>query len=271
MAKLAVIAGQGSLPVKIAQRAVNTGHDVIVMPIKGQADADFSHFDSVPITLGTIGNTLAQLQAHDCDRLVMSGKVVRPSLSALKPDAAALKLLGKVMTKGDDSLLRVISDYFAKAGIKTLSPEMFMPDHFAPEGLIAGCAPSAGQQADIALGTQVLGALGALDVGQSLIVQNGRVIAIEAAEGTNEMLRRCKNLVDIEETPAILIKMPKSGQDAKLDVPTIGAETIHIAAESNVGVIGVLADGVLFADSLDVMRQLCEQHEVSLIGLTGER
>ena len=83
------------------------------------------------------------------------------------------------------------------------------------------------------------------------------------------MLRRCKDLIDIEETPAILIKMPKSGQDTKLDVPTIGAETIKIAAENNVGVIGVLAGDVLFADPLDTMRQVCGQHEVSLIGLTG--
>ena len=121
MTKLAVIAGQGRIPVQIAETAVSMGHDVVVMPIRGQADADFSAFVSLPITLGAIGGTLALMQEQGCTHLVMGGKVVRPTLAALKPDASAVKLLGKAMMRGDDSLLRVISDFFATNGM-TLAP-----------------------------------------------------------------------------------------------------------------------------------------------------
>ena len=143
MTKLAVIAGQGRIPVQIAEKAVSMGHDVVVMPIRGQADADFSAFVSLPITLGAIGGTLALMQEQGCTHLVMGGKVVRPSLAALKPDASAVKLLGKAMMRGDDSLLRVISDFFATNGIETLAPDQFMPDRLAPAGLLAGTAPDA--------------------------------------------------------------------------------------------------------------------------------
>ena len=120
MTKLAVIAGQGRIPVQIAEMAVSMGYDVIVMPIRGQADADFSAFVSLPIKLGAIGTTLALMQKHGCTQLVMGGKVVRPSLAALKPDASAVKLLGKAKMRGDDGLLRLISDFFATNGIEPL-------------------------------------------------------------------------------------------------------------------------------------------------------
>ena len=96
MTRLAVIAGQGKIPVQVAETAVSMGYDVVVMPIRGQADADFSAFPSQPIALGAIGGTLALMQEQGCTHLVMAGKVVRPSLAALKPDACAVKLLSLI-------------------------------------------------------------------------------------------------------------------------------------------------------------------------------
>jgi len=269
MGRLAVIAGQGELPAKIATNAEKLGFEVVVMAISGQADGDFSAFATETIQLGSLGKTLGQIQARDCAQIVMVGKVVRPSLGALKPDATALKLLGKVLTKGDDSLLRVISDFFANAGIETLSPEVFMPENYAAEGAIAGGPPGASADDDIALGRKVLSALGGLDVGQAIVVQNGRVIAIEAAEGTNAMLRRCAALLDPAAGDAVLVKMPKSGQDSKLDVPTIGVETIGAAAQSGITVIAVQAGAVLFADEIEAIRACCIAKGVTLVGFTG--
>ena len=111
MAKLAIIAGQGALPAQIAEMASQMGHSVLIMPIEGQADGNFHGFECLPIRLGKMGATLAQMKAHDISQMVMVGKVVRPSMTALSPDATALKLLGRAVTRGDDSLLRVIRDF----------------------------------------------------------------------------------------------------------------------------------------------------------------
>ena len=269
MTKLAVIAGQGRIPVQIAEMAVSMGHDVVVMPICGQADADFSAYVSLPITLGAIGVTLALMQEQGCTHLVMGGTVVRPSLAALKPDASAVKLLGKAIMRGDDSLLRVISDFFATNGIETLAPDHFMPDRLTPAGLLAGTAPDATQKGDIALARRVLEALGGLDVGQAVVVQAGRVLAIEAAEGTNAMLRRAAGLIDESEIAAVMVKLPKSGQDRKLDMPVIGLATLESATAAGVGVIAVQAGGVLFAEAATELRKAAQTQGVTLLGLEG--
>ena len=267
MAKLAVIAGQGNIPLQIADIAVNMGHDVLVLPIRDQADADYSNYKNIPIALGMLGTTLALMQEQNCTQVVMVGKVIRPSLIALKPDACALKLLGKAIKRGDDSLLRVISDFFATNGIDALAPDGFMPGRLAPAGLPAGRAPDAAQEYDIALACKILTALGTLDVGQTVVVQAGRVLAIEAAEGTNEMLRRTASLVDPSESAAVMVKLLKSGQDRKLDIPVIGIATIEEAASAGMGVVAVQAGGVLFAEAATLLYEVAQAHGVTLIGL----
>ena len=270
MAKLAIIAGQGALPAQIAEMASNMGHAVLIMPIEGQADADFPGFESLPIRLGKMGATLAQMKAHGVSQMVMVGKVVRPSMTALSPDATALKLLGKAVTRGDDSLLRIIRGFFADAGIETLAPDLFLPDRVAPSGLMAGVAPDAAIAADLALAIRALQALGDLDVGQAAITQDGRVIAIEAAEGTNEMIRRSAALIDPDSTSAVLVKMPKTGQDAKLDIPTIGSHTLAEASKAGIGCVAVQAGQVLFADSVEVMCEACKNGGITLLGFTDQ-
>ena len=144
-----------------------------------------------------------------------------------------------------------------------------MPDRLAPVGLLAGTTPDTAQDKDIALARRVLAALGGLDVGQAVVVQAGRVLAIEAAEGTNEMLRRVTGLVDAGESPAVMVKMPKSGQDMKLDMPVIGVATIESVADAGIGVIAVQAGGVLFAEAAYVVGEAAEALGVTLLGLRG--
>ena len=122
-----------------------------------------------------------------CTSMVMAGRIRRPSLADLKPDAAAVSLLAKAVGRGDDALLRAISGYFSEAGIETLAPDSLMPRVRMPEGPLAGLVGASGT-GDIELGVTVLDALGDHDVGQGVVVQDGRVIAIEAAEGTDAML-----------------------------------------------------------------------------------
>ena len=131
----------------------------------------------------------------------MIGKISRPPLSQLKPDAAAVKLLARAVGRGDDALLRVISDFLAEAGIETVSPEQFLPGAMMPAGIATGMLDDAMGE-DVNRGSAVLDALGGHDVGQGVVLQDGRVIAIEGAEGTDGMLRRIAPLIDPASTPA---------------------------------------------------------------------
>ncbi|MEL0303134.1 MAG: UDP-2,3-diacylglucosamine diphosphatase LpxI [Rhodobiaceae bacterium] len=264
--KLAVIAGQGGLPETLANNARQQGHEVIIFAVSGQADAAFSGFDCIDIPLGAIGRTRDLLVEAGCTRMVMAGKIRRPSLAQLKPDAAAVKLLAKAVGRGDDALLRVIAGYFAEAGIETVAPDSFMPRSAMPKGVLAGKL-DAELQADIDLGLAVLNALGEHDVGQSIIIQDRRVIAVEAAEGTDAMLARSKALLDRTGPAAVFVKCRKSGQDDRLDVPVVGVETLRSAAAAGVSVLALQADGVMLAAPPETLGMRAADLELTVVGV----
>jgi len=264
--KLAVIAGQGSLPEALANSARQQGHEVTVFAVTGQADADFSGFETIGIPLGAIGQTRDLLVAAGCTHMVMAGKIRRPSLAQLKPDAAAVKLLAKAVGRGDDALLRAIADYFAEAGIETIAPDGLMPRAAMPKGLVAGSLDPQ-LQPDIDLGMSVLESLGRHDVGQSIIIQDRRVIAIEAAEGTDAMLARAAALLDEAGPVAIFVKCRKSGQDARLDIPVVGTETLRLAAAAGIGVLALQADGVMLATRPETLGEIAVDLNLTVVGI----
>ena len=264
--KLAVIAGQGSLPEALAISARQQGHEVIVFTVSGQADAAFSGFETIAIPLGAIGRTRVLLVESGCARMVMAGKIRRPSLAQLKPDAAAVKLLAKAVGRGDDALLRAIADYFAEAGIETIAPDSLMPRAAMPKGTLAGRLDPE-LQPDIDLGVAVLESLGMHDVGQSVIIQDRRVMAIEAAEGTDAMLARVAELLDETGPTAIFVKCRKSGQDGRLDVPVVGAETLRHAAEARIGILALQADGVMLAVPAGTLGEMATELNLTVVGI----
>jgi len=264
--KLAVIAGQGTLPETLADCARHKGLEVMIFAVDGQADAAFSGYQTVTIPLGAIGRTRDLLVENGCASMVMAGKIRRPSLAQLKPDAAAVKILAKVVGRGDDALLRAISGYFAEVGIETIAPDMLMPRASMPLGVIAGTlAP--GLQLDIDLGVAVLSSLGRHDVGQSAIIQDQRVIAIEAAEGTDAMLMRAAPLLDDTAPAAIFVKCRKTDQDERLDVPVVGAETLHQAARAGIGVLALQADAVMLATAPEELAEIAESLKLTVVGI----
>ncbi|MDB2498883.1 UDP-2,3-diacylglucosamine diphosphatase LpxI [Alphaproteobacteria bacterium] len=267
MTRLAIIAGKGQLPVDVAAAANANGFDVLILSIEGQADADFTAYQTMPIRFGAIGETRAIMVQHSIEKLVMVGKVSWPSMAALRPDFDGVKLLGKMMTKGDDNALRHVAEFFAEKGIETMAVDAFLPDRKMPLGLVAGDEPDAQSMAMIALGANILAALGTHDVGQSVIVQNGRVIAIEAAEGSNAMIARAAPLLDPAGGVACLVKMRKSAQDSRLDIPVMGYNTILSAANAGLCLLAIEADSVLLADDIAAIKSLCQTHGITLIGI----
>ena len=273
MKRLAIIAGKGHLPIDVAKTATADGYDVLVLPIEGQADADFTSYQTNSIRLGGIGKTRLIITQHGIEELVMVGKVAWPSIAALRPDFDAAKLLGKMITKGDDNVLRLVAAYFAEKGIETIAPDRFLPDRKMPLGVVySGIigdqrAISPEEEGAIACGVSVLAALGKHDVGQSVIVQNGRVIAIEAAEGSDEMIARSATLLDPDGGVACFVKMAKSAQDLRLDMPVFGGDTIRFAATAGLSLLAVETETVLLADDLASIRAACAAHNITLIGI----
>lgn len=267
MTKLAIIAGQGHIPVDIGHAAIAQGYDVIIMPLEHQADADYNGFKTEPIGLANIGRTRKLLLAHKCDAMIMVGKVRRPPIADLRPDMDGMKLLGKMLLRGDDQSLRLVADYFAEVGIKVMAASDIMPDRHLGLGVITGVKLNKQYQADIDLGCSVLDSIGSHDIGQGMVVQDGRIIAIEAAEGTDAMLLRSADLLDKTASKAVFLKMPKSAQDTRLDIPFIGLETIKMAGDAGIGVIAIEAGGVMLADPHDQVVAACSACDITLVGL----
>ena len=197
---------------------------------------------------------------------MMIGKIERPPLASLKPDAAALGLLAKSVGKGDDALLRVLSDYFAEAGISTIPNDQFMPSAVMPSGVMSGQLSDTAA-VDISLGVAVLDSLGHHDVGQGVVVQDGRILAVEAAEGTDAMLTRVSELIDPDGPVAVFVKRQKSGQDHRLDQPVIGVDTLQRAATSGVKVMAMEAGGVLVAGEQTALWNRATELGVAVIGI----
>lgn len=250
---LGLIAGLGELPVAIAENAMATGQGVYVLRLKGFEEPGLEKFQGSVVSLGEIGAVMERLKAAGCKDVVFAGNVSRPDFKNLKLDLKGLALLPKVIAearKGDDSLLRVLVGEFEKNGFRVIGSDATHASLLAPAGLIAGPQPSSSMMQDIQFAAKVAAATGALDIGQGCVVCDGLVLAVEAQEGTDEMLRRCALLpVAIRGTRearrGVLVKRPKPAQERRIDLPTTGVSTIELAAAAGLAGIAVEAGGAL--------------------------
>ena len=181
MGRLGIIAASGTLPLELANRAKLQGENPFIICLEGQADQDYSPFENFSFPPGKLKAVTAALHDKSCDRLLLAGKFTRPSLSALKLDSAGAALLGRLALKGDDKALRLVSEHFAEAQIKILPNTDFLPNRTLPENYHFGRPLTSAEVSALNLGGSVLSQLGGLDVGQSVIIQQDRVLGIEAA------------------------------------------------------------------------------------------
>lgn len=250
---LGLIAGLGELPIAIAENAVATGQGVYVLRLKGFEEPALQKFPGSIVGLGEIGAVIDRLRLAGCKEVVFAGNVSRPDFRNLKLDMRGIALLPKVIKearKGDDALLRVLVNEFEKNGFKVIGSDVAHASLIAPAGLIAGPEPDEATMLDIQVAARVAAATGTLDIGQGCVVCDGLVLAVEAQEGTDEMLRRCAALpVAIRGTPearrGVLVKRPKPVQERRIDLPTTGVSTIELAAAAGLAGVAVEAGGAL--------------------------
>ncbi len=257
-APLGLIAGLGDLPVAIAENAVATEQGVYVLRLKGFEEPRLAAYPGSVVGLGEVGAVISRLKEAGCRDLVFAGNVSRPNFSDLKLDLKGAALLPKVLSearRGDDALLRVLVNEFEKNGFNVIGSEQAHARLLAPAGLIAGPAPGEVLRADMEIAARVASAIGALDIGQACVVCDGLVLAVEAQEGTDEMLRRCAALPETIRgregaRRGVLVKRPKPVQERRIDLPTTGVSTVELAAAAGLAGIGVEAGGALMLNRL---------------------
>ncbi len=257
--KLGVISGSGVLPLRIAETCAQQGRPVHIIALQGIADADFSAFQTEVCGIAEAGKILKALGAAGCDAVTLAGVVRRPDFRHLRPDWRGARLLPSVVAaaaEGDGALLRVLVTTLESEGFGVIGAEEIVSEFAVRAGAIGAVAPNDVNLADIAKGAALVAALGPFDVGQGAVIANGFVLAVEAAEGTDAMLERCAALIDTftaagegaRPLAGVLVKRPKPGQERRVDLPTIGVQTIVRAHACGLAGVAVEAGGAIIID-----------------------
>lgn len=266
--RVGVIAGGGALPRRLVECCRAAGRDVFVLALEGAAEpATVRDVPHAWCRLGAAASGLALLRDNHVTELVLAGGVDRPSLAALRPDWRAAKLLARVGYRalGDDGLLSAVIQELEREGFHVIDPDQLLDRALVPEGPLGRFRPDRQAQADIERGLRVARALGALDVGQAVIVQQGFVLGVEAIEGTDELLRRC--LAWRRDGPGgVLVKVEKPGQERRADRPTIGPRTIELAAATGLRGIAIEARSTIVLDR-DTVVQTADRAGLFVIGI----
>lgn len=232
---LAIVAGAGALPAVIAETAIAQGRRVFVLALKGFAELErFRAFPHAVFPLGSPGAMFARLRREGIEEVILAGAVRRPSLSDLRADWRAVRVLTKAALGGlgDDGLLGLVRETIEAEGFRVVGVSDVLDDTgplMAQPGYIGGHRADAQALADIERGLQAAAALGAADIGQAVIVQQGIVLAVEAVEGTDGLLARAGALTR-SGPGGVLVKIAKPDQDHRLDQPAAGPETVKGAA-----------------------------------------
>jgi DUF1009 family protein len=252
---LGILAGGGALPRRLIAACRDAARPCFVVALEGQADA--ATVEGVPhgwAALGAAGRVFDLLRGAGVREIVLAGAIRRPSLLALKPDVKGAQLLARIGLRafGDDGLLRAVIEELEREGFRVVGVQDVLGSLPAPAGQLGGIAPDPQARADIARGVEVARALGTVDVGQAVVVQQGIVLGVEAAEGTDALLMRVGGLRR-DGPGGVLVKLAKPAQDRRVDLPTIGVATVDKAAAAGLVGIAVEAGATLVLDLVGVV------------------
>jgi UDP-2,3-diacylglucosamine hydrolase len=248
--KLAILAGGGTLPARIAAAVRGQRREVFVVAFDGHTDpATVAGLPHLWSRFGAAGTIIRRLHDEGVDEVVFAGPVKRPSFTELLPDWWTTRFLARVGTRalGDDGLLRAVVRELEEEGFRVVGLHEVLKDLLTVAGPVGSLVPDAEAERDIARAAQVARALGALDVGQGAVVQQGLVLAVEAIEGTDAMLARCAGLAR-PGPGGVLVKVKKPNQDRRIDLPTMGVTTIEKAAAAGLRGVALEAGGSLLID-----------------------
>jgi UDP-2,3-diacylglucosamine hydrolase len=252
-----LIAAGGVMPFVVADSLIARGIDPVLFALKGACDpVAVQRFRHHWISVGQVGRAVKLFRAENCRDLVFIGALVRPALSEIRLDWGTLRVIGRVLAAfrgGDDHLLSGIGRIFEQHGFRMVGMRDVAPDLLMPEGCITRTVPDENAAADIVRGRDVLRALSPFDIGQAAIVIDGHVVGVEDIEGTDGLLARVARLraegrIRAKAARGVLVKAPKSGQDLRFDLPTMGPRTVEGAALAQLAGIAIVAGNTIVVE-----------------------
>ena len=259
-----MIAGNGLYPGTFARAARKSGvATIVVAAFVNETDPALSDLvDHIEwMRVGQLSKMIKHFKAHGVSRAVMVGQIAPRNLFDLRPDLRTLKMLSRVKERNAESLFSAIAVEMESDGISLMPATTFLEDLLPGPGHVCGPALSDRQEDDAAFGFRIAKEMSRLDIGQTVVVKKGTVLAVEAFEGTNEAIKRGGILGKGE---AMMVKVSKPDQDLRFDVPVVGPATIETAAEAGVNAIVIEAGGTLLLGKEEIFR-LCHEKKVSLV------
>ncbi|MBF0625784.1 MAG: UDP-2,3-diacylglucosamine diphosphatase LpxI [Magnetococcales bacterium] len=267
-ARIGLVAGNGRLPLLFARclRAAVPCPLVIVGHV-GEADPALEELADAMIwvRLGQFRRILKYLQQQRVTQVVFAGGITKSRIWSARPDTMALGLVARLRHLNDDLLLRAVATLVEEWGFQVRGVQDFCPDLLVPAGTLTRLTPDAAQWEQIRYGWRMAQALGRLDIGQAVVVRDRAVVAVEAMEGTDAMIRRAGPLAGGR---GVMVKVSKPGQERRLDLPTIGPGTVQALAESGVSVLAVEAGSVLILDP-ETTLTAADRQQLVIVALSG--
>jgi DUF1009 family protein len=255
---LGLIAGNGRFPFLVLDAARRLGHDVTIVAIKEEASPELARAaDAEPradlewVSLGQLGRCIAVLREAGVTQAVMAGQVKHTKLfSDIVPDLTFMGLLARLRTRNTDALIAGVADTLHRNGIELVDSTSYLQPLMAREGALTRRTPNAGEAADFAYGYPMADRIAALDIGQTIAVKDRAVVAVEAMEGTDEVIARAGRLAG---PGARILKVAKPGQDMRFDVPVVGVATIEAIRRAGATALSIDAGRTLLVDGDEVI------------------
>ncbi len=273
--RIGIIAGSGSLPIEVAQSVVDHGGSVHVIMVDG-ADPALEAFPHTSVNWAQLGRATSALKRAGVSDILVLGAGARPTFRNARPDFAFVRALPAILrllkAGGDDAVLRGLLALFEQQGLNVVGVGDVAGELLVAEGGLTKNDPSSEDAADIATGFALIARLGRYDIGQAAIVSNGRIEAIEGAEGTDGMLKRvadARRKSGGRERRGVLVKRPKPGQDLRVDLPAIGPNTVKNADAAGLAGIAVMAGHVLAAER-SAMIEIADGRGLFIVGVREE-
>lgn len=272
---IAIISGNGILPYLIAQESAKQGKKVLIIKIAGQDNpkpSSANHNKSFKINyelkIGNVSQLLQILEKENITEITFAGNIKKPRFSELSVDKEGAKLLAKITSSkifGDDNVLTAVTKFFNNKGFKVLSTKSILKDDITiKKGVLSQKQPSNEIYKNIKIGQDFIKKISKFDVGQSVAVQQKQIIAIEAIEGTDEMIKRCKSIT-FSHGEAMLVKMAKTDQNKNIDLPSIGVQTIKNLHHAGFAGLAIEAKNSLVLEKSKVLK-LVDKHGIILVG-----
>ncbi|AAU04174.1 LpxI family protein [Rickettsia typhi] len=265
---LGMIAGRGSLPHLIAYNYIKQGGKCYIAAIKDETNIkQIKDFEYKIFKIGMVGEAIRYFKDHNVKNIIFIGGINRPNFKNLAVDKIGGLLLFKIVgqtIRGDDSLLKIVAEFFESYGFKVISSNEIYRNQQCNSNIITNTTLTSSDKNDIELGIKVLNHLSLFDIAQSVIVKNGYILGIEAAEGTDNLIVRCADLRNKshgESHGGVLVKIPKLGQDNRLDMPTIGPNTIKNLAKYNYQGLAIQKNKVIIVEE-ELTIKLANKHKI---------